>query len=40
MLSSELKKITGDVVWGVISRHQKLRAEVTDDIVNKFFDKN
>ena len=40
MLSSELKRITGDVVWGVISRHQKLRAEVTDDIVNKFFDKN
>jgi len=37
MTSGEIKKVMADVICKVVEKHQKKRAEVTDEVIAKFF---
>ena len=37
MLSGELKELTAKLISGVIGNHQKAKAQITDEIVDEFF---
>lgn len=39
MLSGEVKKILIDILQKLVLNHQKKREKITDDIINKFFEK-
>ena len=40
MLSGEIKKIMAEHVCSVIETHQKCRAEITPELLKKFFNRN
>lgn len=40
MMTSEVKKKTIEVLWGVLKEHQEARALVTDDVVKLFMEPN
>src|SRR6185437_1398368 len=37
MMSSDLKKITGEIIAKEITQHQAALATITDDLVNQYF---
>ena len=39
MLSGEVKKILIDILQKLVLNHQKKREKISDDIINKFFEK-